>query len=100
MASQLVHVLDPALIVELLHRGEHPRMQLTPPVLQESGVRDLMGEGMFERVLGLREETNLVEELGRLKMGEASSEVLVTFLGDRRQERERHVLADDSGRLE
>ena len=75
-------------------------MKIPAPLLQEAAVRDLMRERVFERVVEIREEAGLVEELGGLEVGEPTTQVFFGPLGNGEQERERHVLADDRGRLE
>ena len=52
-------------------------VQGTPPLLQETPVGDLLGEGVLEGVCELGEETCLVEELGGLQVGEATAERLL-----------------------
>ena len=59
-----------------------------------------MGERVLERVLEIRKQPRLVEELGGLEVVEPAAERLVRQLGDRLEQRERHVLADDGGDLE
>ena len=59
-----------------------------------------MRERVLEGVLEIREEARLVEELGGLEVGEPATQLFLGQLGDGEQERERHVLADDRGRLE
>src|SRR5262245_27184337 len=55
---------------------------------------------MLERVLEFPVVPRLVEELGRLQAIESTPQRLVRQLGDRLQQQERHILADDGGRLE
>ena len=59
-----------------------------------------MGEGVLERVLEVREAAGLVEELGGLQRFESAAERLVGDFGDRLEQRERDVRADDGGDLE
>jgi hypothetical protein len=86
--------------VERLDRVHDPRVKIPSPLLQQAPVRDLMRERVFESVFEIREEARLVEELGGLKVGEPATHVFFGQLGNGEQERERHVLADDRGRLE
>jgi hypothetical protein len=60
----------------------------------------LVRERVLEGVLEIREETRLVEELGGLEVSEPTTQVCFGPLGNGEQERERHILADDRGRLE
>ena len=46
-------------------------MQHPPPLLEQAAVGHLVGEGVLEGILALREEARLVEELGRLQMRKA-----------------------------
>ena len=43
-----------AITVERLDRADNPRVKLAATVLQQSSVRDLVGEGVLERVLEIR----------------------------------------------
>ena len=75
-------------------------MHRTTPLLEHALVRDPMRERVLEGVLGLRQQTALVQELGRLQPGQYSFERLPVEPGDRLQQLRRNVLADDRGRLE
>ena len=55
---------------------------------------------MLESVLEIGKELCLVEELGGLKLGQACAQLVLGKLGDSLQECERHILADDCGRLQ
>ena len=57
-------------------------VQRPPPLLQETAVGHLVGQGMLEGVLALGEQARLVEELGRLEVRQAAVQRL---LGQRRQ---------------
>ena len=59
-----------------------------------------MGEGVLERVLELGTEARLVQELGGLEMSEPPAQVLVRHVGDRLEQRQRHLLPDDRRGLE
>ena len=93
-------LLAEAIPVERLDRVDDPRVKLAAPLLQQAAVRDLVGERVLEGVLEIREEPGLVEELGGLQVVEPATERLVRQLGDRLEQRERHVLADDRGGLQ
>jgi hypothetical protein len=71
-----------------------------PPLLEQRLVGHLLGKGVLEGVLVLGEEARLVQELGSLQMGEAQAEQLLRPLGNSLQERQGHLVADDSGGLE
>jgi hypothetical protein len=48
----------------------------------------------------IREQPRLVDELGRLQVVEPTTERCMRELGDRLEQRERHIFADDGGDLE
>jgi hypothetical protein len=48
-------------------------VQGTSPLLQETAVGHLVGEGMLEGVFQLGEETGFVEELGGLQVAETAA---------------------------
>ena len=54
---------------------------------------------MLEGVFEIRKQSDFVDELGGLQVVESATERLVRQLGDRLQQRERNVLADDGGGL-
>ena len=54
---------------------------------------------MLEGVLEIGEEGGLVEKLGGSEMRELAAQCLLGHLGERLQERERHLRADDRGAL-
>jgi hypothetical protein len=47
------------------------------PLLQETAVGHLMGEGVLEGVFALREEAGFVEELGGLQVAETAAQFLL-----------------------
>ncbi len=55
---------------------------------------------MLEGVFEIGKEPELVNEFGGLKAREAAAQILIGTIGDAREERLRHVLADDRGRLQ
>src|SRR5262245_1850997 len=59
-----------------------------------------MRKGVLERILNVRKEPDLVEELRGLQEGEFSPHLMFRCVGDGEQQSYRHVLADDCGRLE
>src|SRR5258708_6551881 len=75
--------------VERLDRVNEPRVQRPAPLLQQAAVRDLMRERMLERVLEIRKQPGLVEELGGLQAIEPATERLVREIGDRLEQCER-----------
>ena len=57
-------------------------MQHPPPLVQETSVGHLVGEGMLEGILPLGEQARLVEELGRLEVRETTMQRVLGQLGD------------------
>jgi len=57
-------------------------------------------QGVLEGVFEIREHPRLIDELGGLQVVEPAPERVVRQLGDRLEQRERHVLADDGGDLQ
>ena len=76
------------------------RVEGAPPVLEQAAVGDLVGQRVLEGVLEVRDEPGLVQELGGLQGREPTSQRVLGDVRDGLQEGERHVLADDRGRLE
>ena len=70
-------------------------MECAPAVLEHAPVGDLVGEGVLEGVLKIREEARLVKELGGLEVGKPVPKAGFGHVGDGPQERERHNLPDD-----
>jgi hypothetical protein len=62
--------------------------------------RDLVGESVLERVLKVREQARLIQELRGLQAGEAGAQRVLGDLRDRVQQGIRDVLANDGGGLE
>jgi hypothetical protein len=87
-------------MIERLDHVDDLRVKLPSTLLQQSAVRDLVRESMLEGVLEIRIEARLVKELGGLEVIEPTAERLVRHLGDRLEQRERNVPADDRGDLE
>src|SRR5712691_2471055 len=55
---------------------DDPGMERSPPLLEQTPVGHLMGEGVLEGVLALRKEPRLIEELSGLEMCEATMQTL------------------------
>jgi hypothetical protein len=66
-----------AIPMERLDRLNDPCMKLAATFLQQAAVGDLVGERVLERVLEIRIEPDLVEELGGLQVVEPTTERLV-----------------------
>jgi hypothetical protein len=75
-------------------------VQAAPPLLQETFVGDLMGEGVLEGLFEFREEAGFVEEVSGLQVGERAAQGLIGELCDGLQLQEGHVRPDDGRVLE
>ena len=100
VVGEPLDVLGQPIGIEPLDHLDDPRMQLTASLLQKSSVGHLVRERVLEAEFEVRKEARLVEELGGLKVGEATPKVGFILLGDHLKQRERYVVADDRGRLE
>ena len=100
MVSHALDLLAQPIAVQRFDRLHDPGMERAPAVLQHAAVRDLVGQRVLEGVLEIREEARLVQELGRLEVSEPVSKAALEHIDDSLQERERHVLSDDGGRLQ
>src|SRR5882672_10879292 len=92
-------LLAEAIPVEGLDRLDDSRVQLAATLLQQTAVRDLVRERVLEGVFEIRRQSRLVNELGGLQVVQSATQRLVRQLGDRPEQREGHILADDRGRL-
>src|SRR5216684_4633515 len=86
--------------MEGFNRVHDSRMEISVTLLQQAAVSDLVRERVLEGVFEIRKEARLVKELGGLEVAEPPSQVFLCKLGNLEQESERHVFADDRGRLE
>lgn len=91
---ETLDLLAGSIVVKRLDGSDDPCVKLTAALMQEASVGDLVGERMLERVLGVREELGLVEELGGLKVCETFPERIVGCVGNGCEEGERDVFAD------
>jgi hypothetical protein len=100
MVRQPLDVLGQPVRIGAFDGADDASVQGLAPVLEQGAVCDFMGEGVLERVLEVREAAGLVEELGGLERFESAAERLVRDFGDRLEQREWDVRADDGGDLE
>ncbi len=100
MVREPLDLLAEAIAMEHLDRVHETCVKIATPLLQEASVRDLVRERVLERVLEIREQPRLVEQLGGLQVGEPAPQLFFSEVGHRQQKRERHALADDRGCLE
>ena len=66
--GQTLDMLRETIAVKALDRGDDPGVERTPTLVQQAAVGDVVRERVFERVLEVRKETRLVEELGGLEV--------------------------------
>jgi len=86
--------------IKPLDRFDDIRVERTPSVVEHASVRDLVGQGVLERVFRFREELCLVEKVGGLKINEAVPQLFFRHLGDRLEQGEGNILANDCCDLE
>src|SRR5262249_44874582 len=97
--AQTLDLFGQALGIERLDRVDDLGVEQTPPVVEHVPVGDIVGERMLEGVLDIRKEAGLVEELGRLQVGEPPANALLGHVRDGLEQRQRYVLPDDGGGL-
>src|SRR5882724_9072630 len=100
VVGEPLDVLGEPIGIEPLDHLDDARVQLTTSLLQKGAVSHVVRERVLEGVFEVGKEARLVEELGGLEAGQTTPEVGFILLGDRLKQRERHVMADDGGRLE
>src|SRR5262249_35152846 len=96
---QTLEVLVEPISIERLDRVHDARVKLAAPLLQQAAIRHFVGERVLEGVLEILIEPGLVEELGGPQAVESGPQRLIRPIGDRPEEREWHVLADDRAGL-
>jgi hypothetical protein len=77
MVGQPLDLLCESIAMDHLDGGHQAGMESAPPLTEQAPIRHLVGEGVLERVLQLREEARFIEELRRLQAGEPGAERLV-----------------------
>jgi hypothetical protein len=92
-------VLGKAISVKGFDRLDKPRVKLAPPLLQQAAVGHLVGQRMLEGVLGLWEQAHLVQKLRGPETREGHPHRGVVRLGDRLEQRQRHIPAEHRGDL-
>ena len=100
VVGQGLHLIARAVGVQLLQRFHHPRVQRPAALPEEGIVGDLLGQRVAERVLHARKEAELVEEISGLEDGEVAPDLVLRHVGDGLEQYQRHILADDGGRLQ
>jgi len=94
MMGDPLDLLDETVGIQALDDFGHTGVEGPSPLMQERGVRDLVGQRVVERVFDVREQVRLVEEFGRLKARNSGSQSLVAFVRHGVQPRKGDVLAD------
>src|SRR5262249_14164750 len=72
MMAQAVDVLPQPIGIESLDGRHDLAVETATPVLEQTPIGDLVGEGVFEGVLEVREEARLVQELAGLEVPDRS----------------------------
>ena len=86
--------------VERFDRVHDPGVERSLAVLGEAGVRDLVRERVADRIDDLRQRARLVQKLGGLEAREPAPQHVLGELGNRLEEGQRYVFADDRGGLQ
>ena len=100
MLGQPFRLLGQTVGIEPFAGFDDAGVQGTAPLLQETAVGHLVGEGVLEGVFEFGEEAGFVEELGGLQVAETAAQFLLGQLRDGLQEGEGHLSADDRRGLE
>ena len=100
MVGQAFNLVRQAVTSERFQGLHNACMQRLPPLLEQTPVCDLLGQGVLEGVGVLREETGLVQELGRLEVGQATVQGLLGQLGNGLQQGQGDIHTNDRGRLQ
>ena len=100
MVRQPFDLLGQAVRVEPFEGLDNAPMQRPPPLLEQTAVGHLVGQGVFEGEFALGEQPRLIEELGRLQVGQATVQVRLGQLGNGLQQGQGHLGANDRGGLE
>src|SRR5438876_12403433 len=77
MVSQAFDLLGQPIGVEGLDGLHDPSMERAPAVVEHARVGDLVGEGVLESVLEIREDARLVEKLRGLEVGEPAAKAFL-----------------------
>ena len=69
--GQTLHVVVQPVPRQGFQRLDDACVQCAPPLVQQTTIRHLVGEGVLEGVGALGKQAGLVEELGRLQLRQA-----------------------------
>src|SRR5262245_40110308 len=93
-------LLAKTLAVERLDCVDDSRVKVAATLLEEAAIRDFVRKRVLEGILDIRKQPGFVDELRSLQVVEPATERHVRQIGDRLEQSERHVLADDGGDLQ
>ena len=100
MLGQPFRLLSQTVGIEPFAGFDDAGVQGTAPLLQQTAIGHLVGEGVLEGVFELGEEAGFVEELGCLQVAETAAQFLLGQLYDSLQEGKGHLRTDDRCGLE
>jgi hypothetical protein len=87
-------VLSETVGIEPLDAVDHRRVEGATALVQQARIRHVVGQRVGERVFQLGIDPRLEQELGVLELCEPLTELAIAELGDRGEQRERHVTPD------
>jgi hypothetical protein len=100
VVSQPLDVFGQPIGIEAFDGLDDATVEGAPAVLEQTAVRHVVGEGMLERVLEVREDPGLVEQLRGLQAPERGVQLAVGEVGDGLEQREGDILPDHRRCLE
>ena len=100
MVRQPFDLLGHPLPSERLKSLDNTRVQYPPPLLEQTTVGHLVGQGVLESKVALGEQPGLVEELGGLQVGQPAVQGLFWQLRNGLEQGKGHLRPNDGGRLE
>src|SRR4029453_13242627 len=99
MVCETLGLLVQAIGVEDLNGAEDPSVKPALAILKQTAVGHLVGQRVLERVFHFGDAARLVQEIRRLKVGEALAELLLRDIGDGLEKTDVDVGADHGRRL-
>ena len=100
MVRQAFDLLSHPVRYERLKGLDNARVEPPPPLQQEAAVRHLVRQGVREGELALGKQAGLIQEFGRLQVGETAVQLGLGQLGNGLQQWECHFMASDRSGLE
>src|SRR5262245_39850672 len=100
MVGQPLDLLDYPVPGKRLNGLNDMGMQRSPPLMQETVVGYLMGQGMLKGILAVWKEACLVQELGLLEVRQTAMQGVFGQLSNGLEQRQRDLSANDRGCLE